>query len=50
MQCMKLGHKVTHASWDDDKGGWQATVEDLQSGTMFVDTAEVLINYSGVLK
>lgn len=50
MQYMKLGHQVTHASWDDDKGVWQVTVEDLKGGTTFVDTAEVLINNSGVLK
>lgn len=50
MQYMRLSHQVTGASWDDDNAVWQVTVKDLQSGTVFVDHAEVLINNSGVLK
>lgn len=50
MQYMKLGHQVTHASWDDDQGVWEVSVKNTQGGTTFIDTAEVLINNSGVLK
>lgn len=47
---MKLNHEVTAASWDENKGVWEVTVKDLQSGVTFTDTAEVLINNAGVLK
>jgi glycerol-3-phosphate dehydrogenase len=47
---MKTSHEVTAASWDDGKGIWEVTVMDLQNGVTFVDTAEVLINNTGVLK
>jgi hypothetical protein len=50
MRYMKLRHRVTSATWNDDEGVWAVTVEDLQTGLTFVDTAEVLINNSGVLK
>ena len=47
---MKLNHEVVGASWDEEKGVWEVTVTDLLSGRTFVDTAEILINGSGVLK
>lgn len=47
---MKLNHEVTAASWNENKGVWEVTVKDLQSGVTFTDTAEVLINNAGVLK
>lgn len=47
---MKLNHEVVGASWDDEKGVWEVSVRDVLSGRTFVDTAEILINGSGVLK
>ena len=50
MKYIKLKHEIIAASWDDKNGVWEVTVKDLKTGVTFVDTAEVLINNSGVLK
>lgn len=47
---MKLNHEVTAASWNERDGVWEVTVRDLQSGVIFTDTAEILVNNAGVLK
>lgn len=47
---MKLNHRVTSASWDEDKGVWNVSVTNLLTGQVFVDVAEILVNGSGVLK
>lgn len=47
---MKLKHQVLGAEWDDERGVWDVTVKDLTTGNTFVDTAEILINGTGVLK
>ena len=47
---MKLKHQVVGATWDDKDGVWQVLVKDLVSGETFSDTAEVLVNGTGVLK
>ncbi|KAF2652919.1 cyclohexanone monooxygenase [Lophiostoma macrostomum CBS 122681] len=46
---MKLNHEITQASWDETAGVWNVTVKNLLTGDVFVDTAEILINGSGVL-
>ncbi|KAK7214878.1 hypothetical protein V2G26_002881 [Clonostachys chloroleuca] len=46
---MKLNHRVTSASWDEDKGVWNVSVTNLLTGQVFVDVAEILVNGSGVL-
>ncbi|KAH8890173.1 FAD/NAD(P)-binding domain-containing protein [Thozetella sp. PMI_491] len=46
---MKLNHEVTHAAWDDASGVWNVSVKNLLTGETFVDTAEILVNGSGVL-
>lgn len=47
---MKLRHEIQRAEWDEGKGVWEVHVKDLASGETFVDTADVFINGSGVLK
>ena len=47
---MKLKHQVVGATWDDKNGVWQVLVKNLVSGETFCDTAEVLVNGTGVLK
>jgi len=47
---MTLNHEVTGAYWDNEKGVWEVHVKNLLNGTTFVDTAEILINGSGLLK
>ena len=47
---MKLNHEVTAANWDDEKGVWEVQVKDLSTGSTFIDTGEILINGSGLLK
>lgn len=46
---MKFEHKVTSATWDEDRGKWDVRVQG-PDGTEFVDTCDVLINGGGVLK
>lgn len=47
---MTLSHEVTGAYWDEGKGVWEVHVKNLKDETTFVDTAEILINGSGLLK
>jgi cation diffusion facilitator CzcD-associated flavoprotein CzcO len=47
---MTLNHEVTGAYWDETKGVWEVHLKNLLNGTTFVDTAEVLINGTGLLK
>lgn len=47
---MKLNHEVTRAVWDEDSGVWKVSVKNLLTGEAFVDSAEILVNGSGVLK
>ena len=47
---MKLNHEITGAYWDEGKGVWEVHVKNLISGATFIDTAEILINGSGLLK
>ena len=47
---MKLNHEVVNASWNDTDAVWEVSVKDLLSGNVFIETAEILVNGSGVLK
>ena len=47
---VQLRHRVVSCKWDDHRGKWSVEVEDLSSDTIFVDTAEVVINACGFLK
>ncbi|KAH7082480.1 hypothetical protein FB567DRAFT_551421 [Paraphoma chrysanthemicola] len=46
-EYVKLEHKVHEAVWNDAKGKWVLRVEDLATGQMIEDEAEVLINAGG---
>lgn len=46
----KFRHKVTAAEWNETKQIWEVQVEDLQTGRVFVDTAQMLINGGGPLR
>ncbi|CAH0020174.1 unnamed protein product [Clonostachys rhizophaga] len=48
-KAMKLNHEVTRAVWDEDSGVWKVSVKNLLTGEEFVDSAEILVNGSGVL-
>ena len=45
----KLAHKVRRAVWDEDSSQWQVEVEDLLTGKLIHDSAEVLVNATGFL-
>ena len=47
---VRLCHKVTGATWDEDQGEWMVRVEDSVTGQVFEDHAHFLINGSGFLK
>jgi cation diffusion facilitator CzcD-associated flavoprotein CzcO len=47
---IKLRHEVVHAQWDEDLGKWTVKVQNLADGTEFEDSAEILINASGIFK
>lgn len=38
------------ADWNEDYGRWIVQVEDLESGKVIEDSADVVINCAGVLK
>ncbi|EXJ87185.1 hypothetical protein A1O3_04144 [Capronia epimyces CBS 606.96] len=45
---IKLRHQVNHAQWDEDTGKWTVKVKNLADGSEFEDSAEILINASGI--
>jgi cation diffusion facilitator CzcD-associated flavoprotein CzcO len=47
---IKTSHQVEEAVWREDQGKWMLKVTDLQAGTQFEDTADFLLNGSGILK
>lgn len=46
----RFRHRVTKAEWDEGRQVWDVTVEDLETGRVFVDSAEMLINGGGPLR
>lgn len=50
MQYIKLSHKVVGASWDESLLKWIVKVEDLNAGGLFIDTCDVLLSATGILK
>jgi cation diffusion facilitator CzcD-associated flavoprotein CzcO len=46
----KFSHRVVRAEWEEADGRWTVEVEDLISGKITKDSAEVVINCAGVLK
>ncbi len=46
----KFGHQVQRAEWDADRALWTVAVQDLATGRVFTDEAQVLINGGGALK
>lgn len=46
----KFSHRVIGATWNEDVSKWTVCVEDLQTGQVIEDSAEVVINCAGVLK
>ena len=50
MKYMRLRHQVCGADWDAEEAVWKVTVKDLSTNETFIDTAEILVNGSGVLK
>ncbi|KAF5566673.1 sterigmatocystin biosynthesis monooxygenase stcW [Fusarium phyllophilum] len=45
-----LSHRVTGATWDDERGVWDVEIENLLTGQVITDTAEILVNNEGLLK
>lgn len=49
-QHAKFRHNVVGAEWSEADGRWTVKVEDLATGQVTVDSAEVILNCAGVLK
>lgn len=49
-ESIKLSHQIVAATWDEPSGLWHLRVRDLKTGEQFDDTANFLINASGILK
>lgn len=47
---VKLQKKVIGAKWNEERGEWLLTVEDVATGRFIEDNAHFLINGSGFLK
>lgn len=50
MDVIKTSHRVVSAVWAEGNGLWTITVRNLKSGAEFKDTANFLIDASGILK
>jgi cation diffusion facilitator CzcD-associated flavoprotein CzcO len=46
----KFNHNVIGAEWNEGSGKWTVTVQDMATGKVFEDSAEVVLNCAGVLK
>ncbi|KPI42778.1 putative sterigmatocystin biosynthesis monooxygenase stcW [Cyphellophora attinorum] len=46
---MRLEHEVRGAQWDEKESVWKVSVVNLRTKEVFTDTAEILVNNSGVL-
>ncbi|EXJ60795.1 hypothetical protein A1O7_04948 [Cladophialophora yegresii CBS 114405] len=46
---IKLSHKVIEAKWNEEKGIWNITVEDLTTGNIIHDWGHFMISGSGIL-
>lgn len=49
-ESIKLSHQIVAATWDEASGLWHLRVRNLKTGEQFDDTANFLINASGILK
>ncbi|EFW15400.1 cyclohexanone 1,2-monooxygenase [Coccidioides posadasii str. Silveira] len=45
----KFNHRVAGLTWNENGGKWMVKIEDLKSGQVIEDSAEVVINCAGVL-
>lgn len=46
----KFEHKVVAAEWNESTGKWLVKAENLKTGEIVEDSAEVVINCTGALK
>ncbi|KAI4869266.1 FAD/NAD(P)-binding domain-containing protein [Hypoxylon rubiginosum] len=49
MDTIKLRHKVNGAWWDEKRGLWDLSVQNLETGEEFKDYANFLVDASGIL-
>lgn len=47
---IRLNHKIVGATWVEETQEWVVKVENLETGEVFEDMCNVLVNASGVLK
>jgi cation diffusion facilitator CzcD-associated flavoprotein CzcO len=47
---IKLSHSVLHAKWDEGKGEWLLKVKNEDTGDVFEDRCNFLLDASGILK
>jgi cation diffusion facilitator CzcD-associated flavoprotein CzcO len=50
LSSMQFGHEVVGAYWEQELAKWHVTVRNKRTGEQFVDSCDVLLNGSGVLK
>ncbi|KAJ9630333.1 hypothetical protein H2204_008551, partial [Knufia peltigerae] len=48
-EFVKLNHKVTSATWDEQKGKWVVEITNLENNTSTQDEGEIFINGAGFL-
>lgn len=47
---LRLEHRVIEARWNEATGQYNVTIEDLSTGKILNDSAEVVINATGIFK
>lgn len=50
LDSIKLQHKVVGAWWDENRGLWDISIVNLETGEEFRDEANFIIDGSGILK
>lgn len=48
--AIKTRHRVVGAWWDEDRGLWDLSVQNLETGEEFRDQANFVVDASGILK
>ena len=47
---IRLSHMITGATWDESSSLWKLKIKNLESGELFDDWCDFLVNGSGILK
>lgn len=50
MGCIRTSHRVVSAVWSEERSVWEMEIQRLETGEVFEEAADFLIDASGILK